>query len=75
MNMGHYLWGEERVKCFVDVHLHRIASNFEKLSKMSMLTPWKISADAHGCCDLGKRKSLVRPSLRKVRGCENLTVM
>jgi len=36
MNMGHYLWGVERVKCFVNFHLHCIVSNLKNMSKMSM---------------------------------------
>jgi len=47
--MGHYLWGVERVKRFVNVHLHCIVSNLKNISKMSMLPPpGNISADAHG---------------------------
>ena len=49
-NMGHYLWGVERVKRFLNVHLHCIVSNLQMTGKMSILPPTrpgKISADAH----------------------------
>jgi len=39
MNMGHYLWGVERAKRFVNVHLHCIVSSLKKISKLSMLPP------------------------------------
>ena len=40
----------ERVKRYVNVHLHCIVSNLKTKSKMSTLpTPAKISADAHAC--------------------------
>jgi len=39
MNMGHYLWGVQRVNRFVNVHLHCIVSDLKKVSKMSMLHP------------------------------------
>ena len=41
MNIGHYLWGVERVKRLVNVHLHSIVSNLKNMSKMSMFPPWK----------------------------------
>jgi len=39
--------GVERVKRFVNVHLHCIVSNLKRISKISMLPPGQISADAH----------------------------
>jgi len=45
-------WDIERVKSFVNVHLHYIVSNLKMISKISTLPPaGKISADAHGCID------------------------
>jgi len=41
-NMGRFLCGEERVKRFVNVHLHCITSNLKIISKMSTLPlHWK----------------------------------
>jgi len=34
--------GVEMVKCFVNVHLHCIASNLKRISKIFTLSPWKI---------------------------------
>jgi len=39
---GHFRYGVERAKRCVNVHLHCIVSNMERISKMSSLpTPWK----------------------------------
>jgi len=38
-NMGHFLCGVERVKRFVNVHLHCIVSNLEMIGKISTLSP------------------------------------
>jgi len=47
-NIGHFLYGVEREKRFVNVNLHCIVSNLKRTSKMSTLPPLgKISADAH----------------------------
>jgi len=44
--------GMERVKRFVNVHLHCIVSNMKSISKiLTFLPPGKISADTHGCTD------------------------
>jgi len=52
-NMGHNLWGVERVSHFVNVHLHCIVSNSKKISKMSMLhPPGKVFADAREIANL-----------------------
>jgi len=49
-NMGHFLCGVERVKHYVNVHLHCIVSSLQGTSKMSTLpAPGKISADANAC--------------------------
>ena len=40
-NMGHFRYGVERAKRFVNVHLHCIVSNMKRMSKISRLTPWK----------------------------------
>jgi len=41
--------GVERVKRFVNVHLHCIVSSLKRISTISMLPPpGKISADTHG---------------------------
>jgi len=40
-NIGHFICVVERVKRFVNVHLHCIASNLKRISKMSTLPPWK----------------------------------
>jgi len=40
-NMGHFFCGVERVKRFVNVHLHCIISNLKRISKMSTCPPWK----------------------------------
>jgi len=46
--MGHFLCGVERIKRFVNNHLHRIFSNLKTINKISALpTPGKIYADAH----------------------------
>jgi len=34
-NIGHFLWGVERVKRFVYVHLRCIVNNLKRTSKMS----------------------------------------
>jgi len=48
--MGHFLCGVERVKCYVNVHLHCMVSNLKITNKMSTLPSHaKISADAHSC--------------------------
>jgi len=45
--------GLERVKRFVNVHLHCIVSNLKRISKIStVFPPLKFSADVHACCDL-----------------------
>ena len=36
----HHLWGVERVKRFVSVHLHH-RQQLKNMSKMSMFPPWK----------------------------------
>ena len=42
--------GEERVKRFVNVHLHCTVSNLTSIRKISTLSsPGKFSADAHAC--------------------------
>jgi len=42
--------GARKGKAFVNVHLHCIAGNLKKISKMSMLPlSEKISADDHDC--------------------------
>jgi len=46
-NIGHFLYGVERVKRFVNVHLHCIVSNLKRIRKLSTLPPGKISADAY----------------------------
>jgi len=38
-NMGHFLCGAERVKCFVNIHLHCIYSNLEKVRKRLTMSP------------------------------------
>jgi len=44
------LWCVERVKRFVNVHLHCIISKLKRIRKMSSLPPsGKVSAGAHGC--------------------------
>jgi len=43
--------GVERGKRFVNVHLYCIVSKLKRISKISTLSPVKISADAHGCTD------------------------
>jgi len=46
--MGHFLCGVERVKRYVNVHLHCMVSNLKTTNKMSTLPSLaKISADAH----------------------------
>jgi len=48
-NMGYFLFREERIKRFMNVHLHCIVSNMNRISKMLRLPhPGNISADAHG---------------------------
>jgi len=48
MDTGHYLWGVQSVKRFVNVHLHCMVSNLKKISKMSaFLLPGKLSTDTH----------------------------
>ena len=44
---GHFRYGVERAKLFVNVHLHCILSNMERMSKISSLPPppGKVSAD------------------------------
>ena len=45
---GHFRYGVERAKRFVNVHLHCIVSNMERIRKISSLTPpGKVSADTH----------------------------
>ena len=45
---GHFRYGVERAKRFVNVHLHCIVSNMERISKISsLLLPGKVSADVH----------------------------
>ena len=49
-NMGHFRCGVERVKCYVNVHLHCIVSSLKWASKMStLLINGKISANAYAC--------------------------
>jgi len=61
--MRHFLCGVERVKRFVNVHLHCIVSNLKMISKMSTLPPGKVSADAHGFRYCHCRVSVImRPS-------------
>jgi len=36
--MGHFLCGVERLKRFVNVHLHCIVSNLKRISKISTLS-------------------------------------
>jgi len=43
--------GVERIKRFVNVHLHCIASNLKRISIISTFPPGKISAGARGCPD------------------------
>jgi len=43
---GHFRYGVERAKHFVNVHRHCIVSNVERMSKISSLPPGKVSADA-----------------------------
>ena len=43
---GHFRYGVERAKRFVNVHWHCIVSNMERISKVSSLPPGKIFADA-----------------------------
>jgi len=43
--------GVEKVKRFVNVHLHCIVSNLKRKSTISKLCPGKISAGGHGCTD------------------------
>jgi len=43
---GHFRYGVERAKRFVNVHLHCIVSNMERISKVSSLPPGKVSTDA-----------------------------
>ena len=50
MNMGHYLWGVQRVKRFVNVHLHCTANNLKKISKMSMLHLPRKNFCRRPCC-------------------------
>jgi len=45
--IGNFLCVVERVKCFVNVHLHCIVRNPKKISKMPTFPLRKISADAH----------------------------
>jgi len=40
--------GLERVKRFVNVHLHCIVSNLKKIRKCQRCTPGKFSSGAHG---------------------------
>jgi len=48
--MGHFRCGVERVKCYVNVHLHCIVSSLKWASKMStLLINGKISANAYAC--------------------------
>jgi len=44
---GHFRYGVERAKCFVNVHLYCIVSNIERISEVSSLPLGKVSADAH----------------------------
>jgi len=41
LSRGHFRYGVERAKRFVNVHWHRIVSNMESISKISSLPPWK----------------------------------
>ena len=46
--VGDFLCGVERLKRFLNVHLHRIVSNLKRISNISTLPPPGIfSADAH----------------------------
>ena len=47
--MKHFRWGVERVKRFVNVHLHCIVSNLKTTSKISTLPPWK-NFPGRPCC-------------------------
>jgi len=38
-NMGHFLCGVERVKCFVNIHLHCIYSNLKRVRKRLTMSP------------------------------------
>ena len=38
-NTGHFLCGVERIKRFVNVHVHCVVSNLKRISKMSTLHP------------------------------------
>ena len=38
---GHFCYGVERAKRFVNMHLHCIVSNMERINKISSLPPWK----------------------------------
>ena len=79
--MGHFLCVVDRLKRFVNVHLHCVISNQKRISKMLTLPPaGKISADAHvykcsdplclcgatGCCCSGTYKSATTPLLAPV---------
>ena len=44
---GHFLCGVERVKRFVNVHLHCIVSNLKRISIVDVALPGKICADTH----------------------------
>ena len=44
-NMGYFLCGVKRIKRFTNVHLHCVANNLKRTSKMS---PPRKYADAHG---------------------------
>jgi len=46
-SMGHFRYGVERAKRFVNVHLHCIVSNMERMSKISSFPLGKVSADVH----------------------------
>jgi len=39
--MGHFLCGVERVKCFVNIHLHCIYSNLKRVRKRLTMSSWK----------------------------------
>jgi len=44
--------GVERVKRFVNVHLHCVVSNLKSIINFNVAAPFgKISAEAHGCTD------------------------
>ena len=45
---GHFCYGVEKEKHFVNVHLHCTVTNMERISKISSLPPsGKVSADTH----------------------------